>query len=380
MDLCITPGPLRGAVTPPPSKSLLHREMIVTALSHETIPVIDGLPEDALRTQEGLAQMGEEMPTVDCGASGTTLRLLLPLFMALGKRAVFTGTKRLLSRPLPPGLPYEKTTAGLQITGALFPGDYPTPGDVSSQFTSGLLLSLPLLAGDSRIVLTTPLASRPYVEMTLAAMARRGVRVEETDGGYFVPGNQIYRPAPFYTEPDWSAAAYYIVMNALGSRIDIQNMALKSRQGDQIVEKAVKKMKNISDISQNFNLSDCPDLLPPLALLAALLPGKTIRFTGCGRLRGKESDRIHTVCETLNALGGKAFEEPDGLRTEGISTLSGGKVDSFDDHRIALLAAAAATVCQKAVILRNAGCVDKSYPNFWKDYVNLGGRTEVLAP
>lgn len=376
MDIKIYPVPLSGAITPPPSKSLLHRELIACTLSGGTPCLPAALPEDVARTEEALSvlQSAQAEPVVDCGASGSTLRFLLPVFMALGKRALFTGTERLLQRPLPEGLPCVHTARGIRITGALTGGVVCTDGSRTSQLISGLLMALPLCRTDSEIRLPAPPASRPYIEMTRAVLARYEIHSEATETGWRIPGGQTYHPAAFYTEPDWSAAAWFVVLSALGCSIDVGNMQKNSGQGDKMITEFCKNLPEKCDVSA------CPDLLPPLALLAALRENVTTHFVGAARLREKESDRIAAVAQTVNALGGKAFEEADGLHVTGVFRLRGGTVTSCGDHRIAMLAACAAPFCTQPVLLQNAAVTAKSYPDFWRDFQALKGKIEVVKP
>ncbi|MBQ7465285.1 MAG: 3-phosphoshikimate 1-carboxyvinyltransferase [Oscillospiraceae bacterium] len=376
MNVLLPGGQLNGHVTVPQSKSLLHRHLICCFLADGHIENVSG-GDDIAATVSVLRGLRAGDGTLPCGRSGATLRLLLPVTMALGRTDVtFTCDPQLLRRPVPAPLPMEKTAAGYRVTGPLRPGRYALAADETSQIISGLLLALPLLNGDSEITLTTPAVSRPYLAMTVNTVARFGVTAVETSAGYHIPGGQHYRPAPMAFEGDWSAAAWYLVYNALRgeSAVTVDNLPLPSLQGDSTVMDYVNHMPEI------VTISDTPDLLPPLALLAALSPGKTTRFTGGVFLRGKESDRLAATAAMLNALGGSVEETADGLTVTGISRLRGGTVDSRGDHRMAMLAAFAALFATGPVTLQDAQCVTKSYPLFWEDYTRLGGKREVLAP
>lgn len=216
MKLLLTPSSLRGTVTVPPSKSLLHRELICRFLAGQVTELPPHAAQDVLATYRGLACLTAPAPLVDCGDSGSTLRFLLPLFMALGRTdAVFTGSDRLLSRPIPGDLGLRRTEQGLALTRPLTAGHWSLPGDETSQLISGMLLALPLLPGDSDITVTGEAVSRPYVQMTLAVLARHGITVEKITDGWHIPGGQFCRPAPLLDEPDWSAAAYWLVLRAL---------------------------------------------------------------------------------------------------------------------------------------------------------------------
>lgn len=373
MDVRLLPAPLRGAVTPPPSKSLLHRQLICLAQAGE-FPCPPDPSDDVEATVRGLwALYHEKAPVIDCGASGSTLRFLLPLAMARGQvGTVFTGTERLLERPLPGDWGLAATAGGLRVTRALSGGQIPVDGTRTSQLLSGLLMALPGLAADSELALTGPLASRPYVDLTLAVLRRCGVHIGQTDCGFTIPGGQRFRTVPLDAEPDWSAAAFWLAVRALGCAVAVTGLRRDSLQGDRAAAALCRCLP------EEVDLTDIPDLLPPLALLAALRPGTETRFTGAARLRDKESDRLASVSAALTALGGRVRQEPEGLTVWGVERLSGGEADSCGDHRIAMLCACAAPFCTGPVVLRNAGCTAKSYPGFWADYRRLGGQFEVL--
>ena len=315
---------------------------------------------------------------LDCGDSGSTLRFLLPLFMALGRTdAVFTGSDRLLSRPIPGDLGLRRTEQGLALTRPLTAGHWSLPGDETSQLISGMLLALPLLPGDSDITVTGEAVSRPYVQMTLAVLALHGVTVEKITDGWHIPGGQFCRPAPLLDEPDWSAAAYWLVLRALLPRQRREALRIPLApppylQGDAAI------LRYLDKLPEQIDISDTPDLLPPLALYAALRPGRDTRFTHAAFLRQKESDRLTAVSAVLNALGASAEVQPDGLVIHGVSALHGGDVSACGDHRIALLAGCAAMVADGPVTLSGAETVAKSYPAFWRELAALGGNWEVL--
>ena len=369
MKLRIIPHKLRGCVMPPSSKSLLHRELIAQALSGADLPQVTA-GDDVARTVRALGQLlREERSVIDCGESGSTLRFLLPVAMALGRiGTVFTGSPRLLARPL--GWEY----GGMEITRPLTGGVYAVSGQETSQIVSGLLMALPLCGEASEIVLTTPLVSRPYVEMTRGVLRRYGIVSEEMAQGWHIPGGQRYRTATMQQEADWSAGAWFWVLNTLGCEIEIKGLRRDSLQGDRQICEYCEHLPDTVDVSAT------PDLLPPLALLAALQPGKTTYFTGAAFLRGKESDRLRHTAQILNTLGGCVTEQPDGLTVMGVASLHGGTVESAGDHRMAMLAGCAAVCCTEPVELRGAECVAKSYPDYWKDYVTLRGKIEVMEP
>ena len=368
------PARLAGTVTAPPSKSAWHRTLICRFLAGQPLPEqVSG--DDVKHTLAGLwaLQSGEEV--IDCGDSGSTLRFLLPLAMALGRRdTLFTGSPRLLERPLSAPYPVERTGQGYRAAVPLTPGRYALRGDETSQTVSGLLMALPLLDAPSRLVLTTPLVSRPYVDMTLDTLRRHGVTAQETADGWCIPAPQTFRADDGPIEGDWSAAGWWLTVNALqGGGVTVEGLSSRSRQSDRAIIHYLQRLPETVDVSQT------PDLLPTLALLAAMTPQVT-RFTGGVFLRRKESDRLRTTAAVLSALGVQVREQPDGLTDTGGKPLRGGvTVDAFGDHRIAMLCACGALFCAQPVTLRGGDCVSKSYEDFWRDYAALGGKVEELT-
>ena len=390
MNITITPTKLKGPITPPPSKSYSHRALIAAALAGAGSALTNLAPSKDItathRCLDALAAPGGGLPLLDCGESGSTLRFLIPIALALRCGARFTGQGRLMERPQKPyfdlfdekGIAYAQKDGVLTVQGTLSPGEYRLPGDVSSQFVTGLLYALPLLSGgDSEIILTSLLESRAYVDMTVEVMERFGVHVKETGRGWTVPGGQSYRPNSLAIEADWSQAGFFYAALGLGNELEIQGMNPDSTQGDRIIVPYYEKLARDGDVE--LDVSQCPDLVPPLAVHAAVRTGTT-RIVNAARLRIKESDRLATVTATLNALGANIEEYPDSLTIHGVDALSGGvSVDCCNDHRIAMMAAIAATRCREPVTLTGAQCVDKSYPTFWNDYRTLGGQIEEVA-
>lgn len=367
------PTCLAGTVTAPESKSVRHRELICRFLAGQPLPeALRG--EDVNATLAGLRVMERGGGTIDCGASGATLRFLLPLAMALGRMDVyFTGTPRLMERPLSAPYPVVRKGGGYRAAAPLTAGRYALRGDETSQTVSGLLMALPLLAAPSRIELTTPLVSGGYVEMTRQVLRRHGVDAQVVEDGWAIPAPQRFRPDDTPIEGDWSAGSWWLAVNALqGGGLTVAGLPAESCQADRAI------MGYLTHLPETVDVSQMPDLLPVLALLAAMTP-QTTRFTGGGFLRRKESDRLHTVAAVLSALGVQATELPEGLIVTGGRPLEGGvTVDAFGDHRIAMLCACAALFCRRPVTLRGSGCVAKSYEDFWRDYAALGGKVEKL--
>lgn len=394
MDICITPKKLYGNINAIPSKSQAHRMLICAAFSDQPTTLI--CPEtnrDIEATANCLTALGagitwlsngyrvkpiEEVPfraSLPCQDSGSTLRFLLPIAGALGVDTVFQMTGRLPQRPLTPlweemermGCTLTRPTADtIRCTGRLRSGEYAINGTVSSQFITGLLFALSLLPGQSRLQVLGKLESAPYVSMTLAAMERFGISCND----YCFPGNgRFHSPGTVTVEGDWSNAAFFLAAQALGSPIQVGNLNPNSPQGDRACARLLPELKDNLTISA----ADIPDLVPILAVTAAANQGAV--FTDIGRLRLKESDRVASVMDMLRALGGQAEADETTLTVYGTG-LHGGTVDSHNDHRIAMSAAIAATVCDSPVTILGAQCVEKSYPKFFTDYTSLGGQYE----
>ena len=423
MNVTIHPGRLAGAVRAPVSKSMAHRALICAALAdglttlhlgaqgeaalnddiEATIDALMALgalmdfdPRRGLlavrpvehapnlnRPLEGLAGKAEgrvdydRILTLDCGESGSTLRFLLPVACALGVKARFEGRGRLPQRPnraltealRAHGAAIDADALPMLAAGPLSGGLWTLPGDVSSQYVTGLLLATPLLDEDSAIRLTTPLQSAAYVAMTLEALAAFGIEVICDAGGWRVPGGQAYRsPGEVYVEGDWSAAAFWHAANAMGADVTVEGVSSHSVQGDRAVLDWLGRPE--------IDARDVPDLVPALAAAAAVQPRRTV-ITGAARLRLKESDRLQAVADMLNALGGAAEVMPDGLVIDGGRPLRGGTVDGRGDHRIVMAAAILATRAGGPVTITGAEAVSKSYPAFFEHFQMLGGKIDV---
>lgn len=356
MKKTLEPGLRTGAVRPPPSKSHAHRVLIAEALSgrlESLAPDADDCA-DICATKRCLAGLFRGDATLDCGESGTTRRLLGPLVPALGRVVAWTLRGRLAARPQ---IEYATLSSGI----------HELPGDVSSQFASGLLFALPLLKGDSEIRFTTPLQSRGYVEMTRDVLSAYGIRSEETPAGFFVPGGQRYvAPAsPLSVEADWSGAAFWLAANALGNRVNVSGLDPSSRQPDRRVADVFR------DFPARIDVDPFPDSFPVLSVVAACRAGMT-EFVGIRRLRIKESDRVAAMTDVLTRLGVRVEVEPSRFVVHGVtSPLKGGDFTVFGDHRIAMSVAVASTRAEQPVALDDADCVAKSYPGFWRDFDSL---------
>ena len=399
----LRPAVLAGTIPAIASKSQAHRLLICAALAdRETVIACPTLSADITATADCLRSLGADiayenglftvrpiaelppLPLLDCGESGSTLRFLLPVVCALGARASIKMHGRLPQRPLSP-LWEELIAHGAVLTrpepdviaveGALAPGDYTMAANISSQFISGLLFALPLLAGKSTIRLTGQLESAAYLTMTVRALALFGVDCPFENDIYAVPGGRRYAsPGTARVEGDWSNAAFWVAADHIcGGTLQLTGLEPDSPQGDRAVTELAGR------IAQGDAVVDChdvPDLIPVLSVLAAVTPGQT-RFENAGRLRIKESDRLATTAGLIKALGGDVTELADGLIVRGRRRLSGGTVDSANDHRIAMSAAVAALACDGPVTLYGAQAVNKSYPAFWRDYAALGGKVTV---
>ena len=381
----VEPGLLQGSIVPPPSKSDAHRALICANLagSPDSVKGIIEPVSDDIETTRGCmsALLGNES-VIDCRESGTTLRLMLPLAASLGKQVEFTGCGRLPQRPLREylsifaghGAELEFTSGyslPVRVHGLLHAGRFLVPGNISSQYISGLLLALPLLEGDSEIFMTSPLESAPYVDMTISTMQKFGVKCNREAGGFSVPGGQNYKSCSYEVEADYSQAAFWLTAAFAGSNLDVEGLANDSVQGDRAI------IDLLSDFSQGrkeyvIDVSQIPDLVPILAVAAALTPAKT-RLTNASRLRLKESDRLKSTRTSLNLIGADIREENDGLFIIGGKNLNGGRADAFGDHRIAMALAIAALSTTEGVIITGAHAVTKSYPDFFDQLRRLGG-------
>lgn len=408
MDIKIIPSKLKGTVNIPSSKSMTHRVLISAALGKGT-SVISNITfsKDIYATIDALKAAGAEISVlentvtvkgitgnipesadIDCCESGSTLRFMIPVTAALGIKAAYKGEGRLPERPITPyirelskkGITFDyNNTMPFTVNGKLESGIFELEGDISSQFITGLLFALPLLNGDSEIVMTSRLESKPYANMTISCLKQFGVEISETENGYFIKGGQKYLSTDIAVEGDYSQAAFFYVANILGSDIKINNLNDESSQGDKKIVEIVNGLcYNDKERLGSFRIdaSDIPDLVPILGVLGTFCKGKS-EIYNAARLKIKESDRLVATADALNAFGGKITPTNDGLIIEN-ATLKGGIADSVGDHRIAMSAAIAATICSEPVIIKNAESVEKSYPDFFKDYINLGGTANVI--
>ena len=417
----ISPGELSGSITVPPSKSIAHRAIICASLAEGTSIVENYMPsKDMEATMNGMLAMGaqieeerdetagsvrlivtgglqrKEIVEIDCIESGSTLRFLIPLALIYGERSIFTGQGRLGSRPIDPYLRiFEKQNINylmndkqlpIEIKGVLRSGEFVLDGNVSSQFVSGLLFSLPLLKGDSKVIIRNNLESKGYVDLTIDMLKKFGIDILNINSReFFIKGSQRYRKTEIFIEGDYSQAAFWLATGSMGKGVRCQGLSTDSLQGDKEIIEIIKKMQGrlvegkgwVEALkspmeSIRIDVSQCPDLVPILAVLGTQSTGTMELFNGA-RVRIKESDRLSAISTELNKLGANIKETADGLIIIGVSKLNGGEVDSWNDHRIAMALAVAATKADGKVIIKNSGAVEKSYPGFWDDFRKLGG-------
>ena len=384
MDITIQPGSLHGSLAAIPSKSQAHRYLICAAFAdapttlicpqtnrdiEATAACLNALGAEILRTREGYHIVPiENLPqsaVLNCCESGSTLRFMLPIVGALGVDALFQMEGRLPQRPLSPlweelermGCTLSRPTEStIRCCGKLRSGEYAIDGGVSSQFITGLLFATSLLEGPCSLSVTGKVESKPYIDMTKAAMTLFGAP-------------HYHSPGQIEVEGDWSNGAFFLAARALGNDVSVTNLTADSPQGDRAAAALLKALEEHITI----DASDIPDLVPILAVVAGAKKGAV--FTNIQRLRMKESDRVATVMEMIENLGGSASSTSDTLTVHSTG-FRGGTVDSHNDHRIAMAAAIASTVCTKPVTIRGAEAVNKSYPKFWEEFQRLGGHYE----
>ncbi len=402
-EITIKPNLLKGNIVVPSSKSLGHRGIIAAALSRG-ISRVDNiqLSKDIEATMEIMKELGavvniegrslyidgrkmfsyEKKLDLRCRESGSTLRFLIPL--ALTKEGEYEIFKE-------KDIKYSREEGGLplKVRGKLTSGTYRVRGDISSQFITGLLFSLPILEGNSRIQITTKLESKGYIDLTLDILKDFGIEIENNNYKEFnIRGAQKYNSRNYYVEGDYSQGAFFLVAGALGSSIVCSGLNKDSLQGDKVILDILEAMGcNVEESEEGIKVkpsktkgieidaSNCPDLVPVLTVLASLSEGET-KIVNAKRLRIKECDRLHAITKELNKLGANIIELEDSLIISGVNELKGGEVDSHNDHRIVMALAIAATRTRGNVIINNPRAVEKSYPNFFKDYFKLGGECD----
>lgn len=393
MNIIIQPGKLTGSVTAIPSKSQAHRLLICAAFAEKatilhcpetnrdieaTVDCLNALGAEIQRTNTGYQvkpiSKAPKIATLNCAESGSTLRFMLPIAGALGVQATFLMAGRLPQRPLSPlweemermGCCLSRPTENTVLCeGRLRPGTYTIDGSVSSQYITGLLLALSLMKETSNLEITGKIESKPYITLTKEVISLFGADPERL-------GTKPFNsPGCITVEGDWSNGAFFVAAQDLGSQLTVLGLDPGSSQGDRAVAEILPLIK---DGTPTISAADIPDLVPILSVAAAANHGAV--FTNIQRLRLKESDRVASTIAMIRRLGGKAESTDDTLLIYG-GGLTGGIVDAVNDHRIAMSAAIAATVCSAPVTILGAECVKKSYPHFWEEYSRLGGNYEL---
>lgn len=423
MEMTFMPADLTGTVAAPASKSEAHRRMICAGLTAgET--TLTGYMDSAdmaatrrcLRALGAATERGEDwlklrgnakkparLPVLDCGESGSTLRFFVPIALAVAGGGVFRMHGRLGQRPMdvyrdlfvPRGVRWRMGVgcdgaAELTVQGKLEAGNYMLPGNVSSQFVSGLLFALPLLKEDSTLAVVPPVESVGYIRMTVEAIMASGVVMEEVAPfKWHIPGNQTYHARNIRLGGDYSQAAVLLCAAALGNEITVTNLSVDTTQGDRAILDCLKKLgaqvtEDESGVrvtatklsGAELDMANCPDIAPIVALVCQLAEGES-RLTGCGRLRIKECDRLAATVEILNLLGGDATAEGNDIVIRGVKQLQGGvAIPDYNDHRMVMLAAIAALAAKQPIRVSGTDALNKSWPEFLNVYRQLGGKAE----
>ena len=424
MKVLIRPKKLSGKIDVVPSKSYSHRAIIAASLAEGRSVVKNVMfSNDILRTIDCCRAFGAQIEcfdnhliingtsnikrvsnVIDAGESGSTIRFMIPIMLVNESPMEFTGQNHLNMRPLDSyfeifdkfGISFTHPVDSympLSTNGGLKAGVYEIRGDISSQFITGLLFALPLLNGESKIKITTSLESKSYIDLTLDILQKYNITVVNNNYEEFIiPGNQKYKACDYIVEGDFSQAAFFLVMGALGNDISLGCMNLESLQGDRKILEDIKSLggliiekddiiKAIPDKLQGnvIDFSNSPDLGPVLSVLASVCEGET-SFINAKRLRIKECDRITCVKEELLKLGAIVSEGSEEMYFTGVESLLGSlELDSHNDHRIAMALAVASTICKTPLLINGAESVKKSYPHFWSDFRKLGGDFDEFA-
>ena len=404
---------LVGEVSPPPSKSTLHRYIIASSLA-KGVSKIENISysDDIVATIEAMKKLGAKIEEkdncllidgtktfdkeylnkgseIDCNESGSTLRFLFPLSIIKENRILFKGKGKLFKRPLSPyfenfdkyQIKYSYTNENeILLDGVLKSGEYEIDGNISSQFITGLLFSLPLLNGNSKIIIKGKLESSSYIDITLDCLSKFGVKIiNNSYQEFIIEGNQTYKSGNYEVEADYSQVAFFLVANSIGSNIKINGLNANSLQGD---KKIIDFISEIDKWNKNEKLildgSETPDIIPILSLKACTSK-KEIEIINIARLRIKESDRLSATVQELSKLGFDLLEKEDSIlinSRKDFNKINNSPVylSSHSDHRIAMTIAIASTCYEGEIILDNLDCVKKSYPNFWEVFLSLGGK------
>ncbi len=400
MNVKIYPGRLDGILNAPPSKSSAIRYFICAYLSNEKTKInLNKTCSDIDAIINALKSLGVKIEYTDgaytlyphkkvnnveinAGESASVLRFLLPILSAKNISAKFYGEKSLINRPIKEllevlkGVKYSSTVLPIKTEGQLKSGEYKIKGDVSSQYVSGLLFALPLLDKDSKIVIDGVLESKPYVDLTVGILKEFGIKVEENEYGYYVFGNQKYSPvSEINIEGDYSSASFFLGGNIIGNRVRVLNLNPNGLEPDRKINEYLLKFNFKGTV---LDLKNNPDLVPILSVCSAFSCSKT-EIKGIKRLRYKECDRIKALEENLTKLGINVRSLDDSLIIEGKGKVKGGvTVNGYFDHRIIMAMAILGTMAENPIIIKSAENVDKSYPDFFNDFVKLGGKIDVI--
>lgn len=416
-SITLIPTKLNGSIQVPPSKSLAHRAIICASLARgrsiirnieyskdieATISCMKELgtiifKHDDYLEIDGTTTFLKNKCEMNCEESGSTLRFMIPISLVEFTNVHYIGKGRLGERPLDiyynifekQGIPYlyREKVLDLYIQGRLSPDEFYIPGDVSSQFISGLLFALPLLDGDSIIHITSPLQSKGYIDLTLQMLEMYGIKIEYNNQKFYIKGNQSYKACDYTIEGDYSQAAFYLVAGALDNNIIIKGLNMNSLQGDKEAIDILTRMGcTFVEVQEGYRVeckqlvatdidaSQCPDIIPVIALACAKAKGVS-RIYNAKRLRIKECDRLSATVEVLRCLGIDVLEKDDEMIITG-SIINGGIVSSYNDHRMAMMEAIASTVALDNIVIDNKECVKKSYPSFWNHFIELGGKID----
>ena len=411
MEIKLNPFCASGKIVAPPSKSVAHRLLICASLKKgKTLIKNIGSSADVIATARCLNSLGAKIilqggdalvegiekvvvgSLLDAGESGSTLRFLMPVACALGADAIFTGTQKLLSRPSQP-LIRQLQTHGVNVDGFAFKGKlnsglYEIDASVSSQYITGLLFALPILDGESKIVMQGEVVSKDYINITLSTLEKASVQYKKSGNSIVIQGNQEYKlPDECLCEGDWSGAAFPLTLGAISGRVTVTGLDLNSTQGDrQIVEILKKSGAKVTACGDQITVEkgdlkgfthdfeDAPDLAPISAVLSAVCKGES-RFTGTKRLKIKESDRVQTTLNLLKSAGIFAYEEKGEMVILG-GVPNSAVYDGANDHRIVMSAAVLSAVANSQSVINEWRAIDKSYPEFFKDYVLFGGKVD----
>ena len=417
MKVLISPASLHGTVTAPPSKSAGHRSLICAALSAGKVKIENlGESNDMTATVNALTSLGatfcrdgltavltpvkhnNKNLTIDFLESGSTARFIIPVAAALGcENVTFIGHGRLPERPFGTisdvlrknGVECSSDTLPMTVSGQLKSGKFTLPGDISSQYISGLLLALSIVEGESEIVLTTPLQSKDYVLMTVSELRAFGAEIEVFENSFKIHGKASLTAVDRRVEGDWSQAAFHLVAGAVGGEVTVNGINLDSLQGDKEIVELLRRFGAEISVSKNcvtakkshlkgitVNASQIPDLVPVLAVAASFAEGETL-IHNAERLRIKESDRLRETAARLKAFGINVTETADGLKIIG-GKPQGTDITSANDHRIVMAFSVKAAYSNGGSSIENAAAINKSYPLFFKDFSSLGGECSVV--